>query len=209
MKLVSMNINSIKDKTLELLAFLDFHQPHVVAVQETKVDSSIATSELFPEPCPYNVYRKDRNLQGGGVMSLAHLCPSQNWKTTRSLFGLMCLQTRASWYRQPDGTREDFQLFRDQLDHIRKQHKKDLKTLLDSYFRGFQFITSNISSFTVRLNKSGSALSQSEGQMPMATNNHKALKPVWNTTSMTVSDWVKPELGVTVPPLPPNSSGTI
>ena len=29
----------------------------------------------------------------------------------------------ASWYRQPGGTSEDFQLFRDQLDHIRNQHK--------------------------------------------------------------------------------------
>ena len=29
----------------------------------------------------------------------------------------------ASWYRQPSGTSEDFQLFRDQLDHIRDQHK--------------------------------------------------------------------------------------
>ena len=28
----------------------------------------------------------------------------------------------ASWYRQPGGTSEDFQLFRDQLDHIRNQH---------------------------------------------------------------------------------------
>ena len=29
----------------------------------------------------------------------------------------------ARWHRQPGGTSEDFQLFRDQLDHIRNQHK--------------------------------------------------------------------------------------
>ena len=29
----------------------------------------------------------------------------------------------ASWYRQPGGTSEDFQLFTDQLDHIRSQYK--------------------------------------------------------------------------------------
>ena len=68
LKFISMNINSIRGKKLELLAFLDFHQPHVVAIQETKIDSSIATSELFPETCPFSVYRKDRNLHGGGVM---------------------------------------------------------------------------------------------------------------------------------------------
>ena len=31
LKFISMNINSIRGKKLELLAFLDFHQPHVVA----------------------------------------------------------------------------------------------------------------------------------------------------------------------------------
>ena len=69
---VSININSIRGKKLELLAFLDFHQPQIVAIQETKIDSSISTSELFPESCPYNVYRKDRTLDGGGVMLLIH-----------------------------------------------------------------------------------------------------------------------------------------
>ena len=72
LKFISMNINSIRGKKLELLAFLDFHQPHVVAIQETKIDSSIATSELFPETCPYSVYRKDRNIHVGGVMLLVH-----------------------------------------------------------------------------------------------------------------------------------------
>ena len=69
---MSININSIRGKKLELLAFLDFHQPQIVVIQETKIDSSISTSELFPESCPYNVYRKDRTLDGGGVMLLIH-----------------------------------------------------------------------------------------------------------------------------------------
>ena len=72
LKFVSININSIRGKKLELLAFLDFHQPQIVAIQETKIDSSISISELFPESCPYNVYRKDRTLDGGGVMLLIH-----------------------------------------------------------------------------------------------------------------------------------------
>ena len=46
LKFISININSIRGKKLELLAFLDFHQPHVVAIQETKIESSVATSEL-------------------------------------------------------------------------------------------------------------------------------------------------------------------
>ena len=73
LKFISMDINSIRGKKkLELLAFLDFHQPHVVAIQETTIDSFIATSELFPETFPYSVYRKGRNIHGGGVMLLVH-----------------------------------------------------------------------------------------------------------------------------------------
>ena len=67
----------------------------------------------------------------------------------------------ASWYRQPGDTSEDFQLFRDQLDHIRNQHK--VKKLPSVHVLG-DFNFRDIDS-PDRLNKSGSALSQSEGQM--------------------------------------------
>ena len=72
LKLISININSIRGKKLDLLAFLKVHQPHVVAIQETKIDSSVATSEFFHKTCQYNVFRKDRNLHVGGVMFLIH-----------------------------------------------------------------------------------------------------------------------------------------
>ena len=63
LKFISLNINSISGKKLD---------PHIVAIQETKIDSSVATSELFPEAYPYNIFRKDRNHHGGGVMLLIH-----------------------------------------------------------------------------------------------------------------------------------------
>ena len=44
------------------MAFAEVHQPHVVAFQEINIDSSVATSELFPKTCQYNVFRKDRNF---------------------------------------------------------------------------------------------------------------------------------------------------
>ena len=72
LKFFSININSIRGKKLELLAFIDLHEPQIVAIQETKIDSSISSSELFPETFPYSVYRKDRTLDGGGVMLLIH-----------------------------------------------------------------------------------------------------------------------------------------
>ena len=46
--------------------------PTVVATQETKIDSSVATSEFFSETCHYNVPRKNRSLHVGGVMILIH-----------------------------------------------------------------------------------------------------------------------------------------
>ena len=72
LKFVSLNINGIRGKKLELLAFLDYHKPDNVFIQETKTDGSISASELFHDSCPYNEYRKDRNLHGGGVMLLIH-----------------------------------------------------------------------------------------------------------------------------------------
>ena len=169
LKFVSMKINSIRVKKLELLAFLDFQQPHDVAIQETKNDSSVATSELFPETCSYSLYRKERNLHGGGVMLLVHkdiqhMTITELEKKTRSQFGLRCLQTKphyvASWYRPPNGTSEDFQLFRDQLDHTRNQHTGNklpaVHILGDFNFKDIDWPD--------RLNKSGAALSQSEGK---------------------------------------------
>ena len=132
LKLISININSIKSKKLDLLAFLEVHQPHVVAIQETKIDSSIATSELFLETCQYNVFRKDRNLYGGGVMLLTHkdiphMPLSELENDSESLWAKIFANKTshhvASWYRQPGGSSEEFQLFRDQLDHTRTKHK--------------------------------------------------------------------------------------
>ena len=143
LKFISMNINSIRGKKLELLAFLDFHQPHVVVIQETKIDSSIATSELFPETCPYSVYRKDRNIHGGGVMLLvhkdiSHMPITELEKDSESIwvkvFANKTSHFVASWYRPPGSTSEEFQLFREQLDYIRTHHKG--KTLPSVHVKG-------------------------------------------------------------------------
>ena len=45
---MNININSRRGKKLELLAlaYLNFHQPQIVAIQKTKMDSSISTSTI-------------------------------------------------------------------------------------------------------------------------------------------------------------------
>ena len=170
LKFISMNINSIRGKKLELLAFIDFHQPHVVAIQETKIDSSIATSELFPETCPYSVYRKDKNIHGGGVMLLVHKDISHMPITELEndsesiwvkVFANKTSHFVASWYSPPGSTSEEFQLFREQLDYIRTHHKgkklPSVHVLGDFNFKDIDWPD--------KLSKSGSTLSQSEGQM--------------------------------------------
>ena len=49
LKFVSININSIRGKKLELLAFLDFHQPQIVAIQEK------LTAPYLPQNCFRNL----------------------------------------------------------------------------------------------------------------------------------------------------------
>ena len=131
-----MNINSIRGKKLELLAFLDFHQPHVVAIKKKKkkkkIDNSIATSELFPETCPNGVYRKDRNIHGDGVMLLVHKgishMPITEMENDSESVCVKVFENKtshfvASWYRPPGSSSEEFQLLREQLDYIRTHHK--------------------------------------------------------------------------------------
>ena len=66
----------------------------------------------------------------------------------------------ASWYRPPGSTSEEFQLFREQLDYIRTHHKgkklPSVHVLGDFNFKDIVWPD--------RLSKSGSTLSQSEGQ---------------------------------------------
>ena len=130
LKFVSININSIRGKKLELLAFLDFHQPQIVAIQETKIDSSISTSELFPESCPYNVYRKDRTLDGGGVMFLihkdiSHMPITELENDSESIwvkvFANKTSHFVASWYRRPGG---DLEKLASQLKSLKKSLKR-------------------------------------------------------------------------------------
>ena len=78
----------------------------------------------------------------------------------------------AYWYRQPGGTSEDFQLFRDQLDHIRNQHKGKKLHSVD-VLGDFNFKDTD---WPDRHNKSGSALRQSEKQKLIDIMNDYGLK---------------------------------
>ena len=114
---------------------MEVHQPHVVAIRETKIDSSVATSELFSRNMSVQCIQKGQKpswYDGGGVMLLIHkdiphmpLSELENDSESvwAKIFANKTSHYVASWYRQPGGSSEELQLFRDQLDHIRTKHK--------------------------------------------------------------------------------------
>ena len=95
--------------------------------KKQKLTALLQLQNCFWKLAHNSVYRKDRNLHGGSVMLLVHkdiqnMPITELEKTLESVwikvFANKTSQYVASWYRQPGGTSEDFQ-----LDHIRNQHK--------------------------------------------------------------------------------------
>ena len=62
-----LNSNSAKGPSIQaaLDATLDDHKPYIVLGCESKLCNSIGTYEFFPKN--YTIFRKDRNVNGGGV----------------------------------------------------------------------------------------------------------------------------------------------
>ena len=145
-----------------------------MAIQETKIDSSISTSELFPESCPYNVYRKDRTLDGGGVMLLIHKdishmpiteLENDSESVWVKVFANKTSHFVASWYRPPGG---DLEKLGSQLKSLESQ----LEKIKDIYIKAINPPSVHILGdfnfcdivWPDRLSKSGSPLSLSEGE---------------------------------------------
>ena len=63
--ILSVNVNNLRGKSILLLELIREEQPDIILCQETKLDASVLSSELFPSE--YTVCHKDRNLNGGGV----------------------------------------------------------------------------------------------------------------------------------------------
>ena len=70
---VVINANSITHKKAEISAMADYCDPDLMLITETKLDSSIFSSELLPKGY-VGEFRRDRNLQGGGVMIVTKDC---------------------------------------------------------------------------------------------------------------------------------------
>ena len=91
LKFISMNINSIRGKKLELLAFLDFNQSHVVVSKKPK-STVLLQLQKSSRKLAHIVYieKTEISMVAGSCCSSIttfRICLSQNWKTTRNQFG--------------------------------------------------------------------------------------------------------------------------
>ena len=64
--IATVNFQSIKGKVAAFAAFLSENSPDIILGSESWLDGTIATAEIFPSH--YQVMRKDRNINGGGVL---------------------------------------------------------------------------------------------------------------------------------------------
>ena len=69
-KIMFLNIFSLLPHLDELCLLVDSEKPHIMCVNETKLDDSIDDSLIQLDD--YVIVRKDRNIYGGGVALYIH-----------------------------------------------------------------------------------------------------------------------------------------
>lgn len=65
LKIAHVNICSIRNKVQDISNLLTLHNIHILAISETHLDDSFDDDTVAIPGC--NIYRKDRNMHGGGV----------------------------------------------------------------------------------------------------------------------------------------------
>jgi hypothetical protein len=136
--ILSINVNSLRGKAIRLLELIHREQPDIILCQETKLDVSVLSSELFPSE--YTVCRKDRNLDGGGV-SIAIInklkfieCTDLNNNTEAVWINLQTADHSpvyiCSFYRPPDMKVEYTELLRQPLELISAKHHNKLPLVI-------------------------------------------------------------------------------
>ena len=166
---MSININGIRGKKNVLAAFLDTNKPDIVAIQETKIDNTITSSEIVPKECNYITYRKDRSDGGGGVMlliknNIQQVSLAELDNTSESIWVKIkldgCFHYIGNWYRSPQGKAQDIENLRSQLEMIRTMHNKEklpnIHILGDLNYRHI--------SWTNKMHREGRQLYPSEGK---------------------------------------------
>ncbi len=106
-----VNCNSVKGKQAELAHLIDYTDPDMLMLTETKIDPSVSAAEFLP-PNYNGSIRKDRSLNGGGVLIATKSCydvvnVELEEVTAETVWAQVSLQNHkkmfvGSFYRQPD-----------------------------------------------------------------------------------------------------------
>ena len=67
LKILTINAEGLRNKRAAFHLLIEEHNADIVCITESKIDSNISSQELFP--AQFNVYRKDRDNGGGGVIT--------------------------------------------------------------------------------------------------------------------------------------------
>ena len=128
-----INFQSIKNKKAELLNLQDTYEPSVIMGTETWLNSSVCTSEFFPDD--YNVIRKDRQDGYGGVLLAVHNAYTfEHLNTKNNDIELVAAKIKldqgksvivGSAYRPPNSGTEYMDRLCDDISNIQQRHGKN------------------------------------------------------------------------------------
>lgn len=133
LRFASVNINSLKSKSLEMTHLINDKQIDIFCFQETKLDSDIYSSEIFDDS--FTLFRKDRNIHGGGVgiavrssAISASICDEINSESESIWIKIHNCSTGpvyfCSFYRPPGKPLDYIQFLRHDLEKIRSKHNR-------------------------------------------------------------------------------------
>ena len=128
MKLASLNINSITKHIDELRILMKDKPLYLIAINESKIDDTVLYREIHI--IGYNMIRKDRNRNGGGVIIYLRdtISFSERNDLTSNSLEMICLEIKkphnksflvCAWYRPPNSNTilfTDFEAFLSKCD---------------------------------------------------------------------------------------------
>ena len=127
LKIAHLNVNSVLKHIDEIKSLLICNNIHILALNETKIDSSIFDSEVNIDN--YSFLRKDRSRHGGGVAIYVHKSLHFETLNHESMNDLEVLAIKiflkkakpiicTTWYRPPSLSVEAFNLYEDVLIYL-------------------------------------------------------------------------------------------
>ena len=142
LRVLIMNCQSIRNKRTQLAESCEYLKPDIIIGSESWLEKDIKTPEIFPDQYQTNVYRKDRNKNGGGVFIAAKENFS-SWTIDNSDTDCEIIWTEiqtslkniviGSFYRPPSSTIEALEHLNDSITNIKEKCKDKIIILAGDF----------------------------------------------------------------------------